>query len=96
MQHAIDVVVSLIAGLFGLIVAGIAAVEHVLREALIPTGIGRDGQNLVLLAVAVLLIIAAIRLFGGIFAVLISIVLVLLILHVLLPGLGVRGLGAHG
>ena len=91
MQHAIDDVVSLIVGLFGLIVAGIGAVEHILRDALIPMGIGREGQNLVLLLVAVALIIGAIRVFGGVFAVLISVVLILLILHIVLPGLGAHG-----
>ena len=91
MQHAIDLLLSLIAGLFGLIVAGIAAVEHGLREALAPMGIGAEGQNIILLAVAVLLIVGAIRLFGGIFAILITVVLVLLMLHILLPSLGAHG-----
>ena len=91
MQHAIDLVLSLIVGLFGLIVAGIAAIEHVLRDALIPMGIGREGQSIILLAVAVILIVGAIRLFGGVFALLISIVLALLILHILLPALGAHG-----
>ena len=91
MQHAIDLLLSLIAGLFGLVVAGIGAIEHVLREALVPLGIGTEGQNIILLLVAVALIIGAIRLFGGIFAILITIVLVLLMLHILLPALGAHG-----
>ena len=91
MQHAIDLLLSLITGLFGLIVAGIAAIEHVLRDALMPMGIGRDGQNVILLVVAVVLIVGAIRLFGGIFAILITVVLVLLMLHILLPALGAHG-----
>jgi len=88
MQHAINLVLSLIAGLLGLIIAGIGAIEHVLRDALIPMGIGREGQNAVMLVVAIALIVGAIRLFGGIFAILISVVLVLLVLHILLPHLG--------
>ena len=91
MQHAIDLLVSLIAGLFALIVAGIDAIEHVLRDALAPMGIGAQGQSAILLLVAVVLIVGAIRLFGGIFALLITIVLVLLMLHILLPGLGAHG-----
>lgn len=90
MQHAIDVVIALIAGLFGLIVAGIAAVERILRDALAPMGLGAEGQKIVLLVVAIAMIIGAVRLFGGIFAILISLVLILLILHILLPGLGVH------
>ncbi len=91
MQHAIDLVLSLILGLFHLIVLGIAAVEAVLRDLLAPMGIGAQGQTVVLVAAAVLLIVGAIRLFGGIFAILITIMLVLLMLHLLLPGLGGRG-----
>ena len=91
MQHAIDLLVSLITGLFALIVAGIAAIEHVLRAALAPIGIGTEGQNIILLVAAVALIIGAIRLFGGIFALLVTIVLLLLMLHILLPSLGAHG-----
>ena len=88
MQHATDVVTGLILTLFDLIVAGIAAIEGALRHVLIQMGIGHEAQTLVLLALAVVLIVAAIRVFGGIFAILISVVLVLLILDVLFPGLG--------
>ena len=91
MQHATDVVTGLILTLFDLIVAGIAAIEGALRHVLIQMGIGHEGQTLVLLALAVVLIVAAIRVFGGIFAILISVVLVLLILDVLFPGLGTHG-----
>jgi hypothetical protein len=88
MQHAIDLLLSLILGLFHVIVAGIAAIEGILRTALATMQIGTEGQNIVLLVVLVALIIGAIRFFGGIFAILITIVLVLMMLHVLLPGLG--------
>jgi hypothetical protein len=88
MQHAIDLLLALILGLFHVIIAGIAATEGVLRTALVTMRIGTEGQNIVLLVVLVALIIGAIRFFGGIFAILITIVLVLMILHVLLPGLG--------
>ena len=86
MQHAIDLVLSLILGLFHLIVLGIGAIETELRDALAPMGIGAQGQNVVLV-----LIVGAIRLFGGIFAILITIALVLLMLHILLPALGAGG-----
>ena len=91
MQHAIDLVLSLIFGLFHLIVAGIAAIEASLRSALIPMGISPAGQNILLLVVALLLIVAAIRFFGGIFAILITIVLVLMMVHILLPAVGMHG-----
>lgn len=91
MQHATDIVTGLILTLFDLIVAGIAAIEGALRHVLIQIGISHEGQTLVLLALALVLIVAAIRVFGGIFAVLICVVLVLLMLDVLFPGLGTHG-----
>ena len=91
MQHAIDLVLSLILGLFHLIVLGIGAIEAVLRDSLAPMGIGAQGQSVVLVVAALLLIVGAIRLFGGIFAILITIALVLLMLHILLPALGAHG-----
>ena len=90
MQQAIDLVTSLIFGLFHIIVVAIASVESVLRATLIPMGIGQTGQNIVLLAVALVMILGAIRFFGGIFAILIIVVLALLMMHVLLPGFGIR------
>ena len=90
MQQAIDLVTSLIFGLFHLIVFAIASVEGVLRATLIPMGIGTTAQNIVLLAVALVMILGAIRFFGGIFAILIIIVLALLMLHILLPDLGLH------
>jgi hypothetical protein len=39
----------------------------------------------------VLLILAALRLFGGIFGVLITIVLILVVVHILVPGMYVPG-----
>ncbi len=78
MQQAIDLVLSVIFGLFHLIVLGIASVERVLRDTLAPMGIGTDGQNIVLVLVALALIVGAIRLFGSVFAILITIVLALL------------------
>ncbi len=89
MQTAIDQVMALMLGLFRIIVAAIASIEGILRSALVPMGIGVEGQNIVLLVAALVLIIGAIRFFGRIFAILITIVLVLLVLHVLLPALGI-------
>ena len=90
MQQAIDFLTSLIFGLFHLIILGIASVEGVLRATLIPMGVGPIGQNVVLVAVALVLVLGAIRFFGGIFAILIIVVLALLMLHILLPDLGMR------
>ncbi len=90
MQHAIDLILGLVMTLFHLIIAAIAVIESVLREVLAPMGLGHGAENAILLVFAVLLIVAAIRLFGGLFALLLTIVLVLMVLHILLPGLGAR------
>ena len=90
MQNATGQVIALILGLFHIIVVGIASIEGILRATLVPMGIGVEGQNIVLLLAALMLIIGAIRFFGGIFAILITILLVLLALHVLMPAFGMR------
>jgi hypothetical protein len=88
MQTVIDQVVALILALFQIVVTVIASIEGILRSALVPMGIGVQGQDIVLLVAAVVLIIGAIRFLGGVFAILITILLVLLALNVVLPGLG--------
>ena len=91
MQHAIDLLLALILGLFHAIIVGIAALEGILRSALVSIGVGTEGQNIVLVIVLVALIIGAIRFFGGVFAILIAVLLALMVLHVLAPGLGAHG-----
>ena len=51
-------------------------------------------QSIVLIVTAVLLIVAALRLFGGIFGVLIALVLILLVVHILVPGMHLPSLTA--
>ena len=90
MQHAIDLILGLLSTLFHLIIAAIAIIEGVLRDVLAPMALGHGAENAILLVFAVLLIVAAIRIFGGLFALLLSVVLVLMVLHILLPGLDTR------
>ena len=89
MNEAISSLLTIILGLFGLIVTGIAAIEDFLRGLLTNAGISGQTQTIMLIATAVLLILAALRLFGSIFGVLITIVLILLIVHILVPGMHV-------
>jgi hypothetical protein len=54
-------------------------------------GIGGQVQSIVLVVTAILLMLAALRLFGGIFGLLITLVLILLVAHILAPGFRVPG-----
>jgi len=90
MQQAINAIITLIVGLFHIVIVAIAAAETVLRESLAPLGLDTASQNVVLIVTALFMIIAAIRFFGGIFAILCTAVLVLLMLHTLLPALGMH------
>jgi hypothetical protein len=92
LEQAINFLLGVILGLFGLIITVIATIEDFLRGLLTEAGISGQVQSIVLIVTAVLLILAALRLFGGIFGVLITIVLILLVVHILVPGMHVPGL----
>ena len=86
MQHAINVILSLVVGLFDVLMAAIAVIEHYARLALARIGITGPPQTVILVLLFIALIIAAFRLFGRVFAVLIALVLLLILLHALLGG----------
>ena len=89
MDGAIAVVTGLLVGLFGLILAAVAAIENLAREILASVGIRGELQTALLIILLVSLAIGAFRLFGGVFAVLIGVVLTLILLHALLVTAGV-------
>lgn len=74
-------ILAFFAGIFGVI-------EGALRQLLNQLGVGRDLQSIVILVVMVLFIVAVLRLFGGVFRILILVFLILLALHILVPNLG--------
>ena len=92
-EQAINFLLALVLGLFGLIVTAIATIENSLRGLLTEAGISGQVQGIVLVVTAVLIILAALRLFGGIFGVLITILLILLVVHIFVPGMHVPSLG---
>ena len=94
MEQAINFLLALVLGLFGLIVTAIATIENSLRGLLTEAGISGQVQGIVLVVTAVLIILAALRLFGGIFGVLITILLILLVVHIFVPGMHVPSLVA--
>ena len=87
MTQALNVVQSFILGLFSLIMAAVAAVQDFLRGLMTQLGIPGNLQKIVLIVVAVLLLVAAVRVFGRVFGVLIAIFLVLFLLQMLVPSL---------
>ena len=90
MTEALHVVLSLIVGLFGFLVSAVAAVEEGVRSLLARMGVTGELQSAVLAIVALLLVVAAFRLFGRVFALLILLFLLLLLLHVVAPDLAVQ------
>ena len=88
MQHAVTMVLALLVELVGLLVTAIAVIEHGARGALSRTGVTGPPQTVILILLAIALVIAAFRLFGRVFAMLIGLVLVLILLHALMVGQG--------
>ena len=86
MDHALNVVLGLIVRLFELVVAAIAFIENAARHLLAQLGITGPLQGALLVVLAVLLVVAALRVFGRVFAVLLLVVLALLLLHGLVAG----------
>ena len=78
-----------ISDLFNLIILAVAAVEDFLRGLLANAGVPGQLQAPVLIAWLLLLMLASLRLLGGILAGLIIAVLALLVAHVLAPGMHV-------
>ena len=71
---------------FGLAVAAILTrLELWLREELQHLGVPHTVQTPILLAVAVLLILGSLRLFGGLIRVAAVLILVLIAIHILMP-----------
>jgi hypothetical protein len=87
MNAAIDFVLTLILRLVAAVMAIITVIEVSLRRLLVDAGINGELQSAVLIVVAILLIIGALRLLGGVFGLLITILLLLLIVNLLMPGL---------
>ncbi len=90
MQSFSQFVTSLLHALVQLgnvIVAALVALELWLRGQLAQMGLPPLMQTVVMLALAALLIIGSLRLFGGLIRVIVVLVLILIALHILLPAL---------
>jgi hypothetical protein len=83
--RAVDALLQLLIQIGDLILAGIVAVELWLRGQFALLGLAPPIQTVLLIAIAVVLILAALRLFGGLIRVAVVLVLLLVVIHVLLP-----------
>jgi len=87
MDRAINLVETLLLRLIGAVMAVIGIVEHGLRRLLGQAGVHGELQSAVLVVAAILVIVAALRLLGGVFGFLITLLLILMIITLLMPGL---------
>jgi hypothetical protein len=83
--RVIDALLQLLIQMGNLILAAIVAVELWLRAQFTLLGLSPPIQTVLLLAIAVLLIVAALRLFGGLIRVAVVLLLLLIVIHVVLP-----------
>ncbi len=88
-DQALDTLVGWFRVLLGAFLAIFGVIEGFLRQLLLQLGIPGRLQGTIILLVAVLFIVGVVRLFGGLFRILLLVFLILLILHVLAPILGI-------
>lgn len=86
-RRAVDGLLNALVELGHLIVSGLVALELWLRSQLATAGLPPAIQTVLLVAFAVLLIVAALRLFGGLFRVAVILVLILIAIHIIMPAL---------
>ena len=83
--NVVNSLLQLLIRLGNLIVGGIIAIEVWLRDQLAQFGLSPAIQTVIMLALAALLIMTALRLFGGLIRVAVVLVLILIAVHILLP-----------
>ncbi len=84
-RTVINTLLQLLLQLSDLVVAGIIAIELWLRAQLTQFGVAQPVQTIILLALAAVLIVAALRLFGGMIRVIVVLVLILIGIHIVMP-----------
>jgi hypothetical protein len=84
-NRVLDSLLQLVVGLGDLIVNAIVAIELWLRVQLGTMGLSPQIQTVILIALAVLLILGALRLFGGLVRIAVVLILALIAVHILMP-----------
>jgi hypothetical protein len=85
LTQLLESILGLITLLGGLVLQALVAVETWLRSQLTMLGAPPPVQTAILVAVALILILAAFRLFGGLIRIAVIIVVVLIAIHALMP-----------
>ncbi len=88
MRWVFGLLLALIVGVVNLVLGMVALVEGSLRGLMTQAGMGAQMQRPVLIVAAILLIVGALRVFGRALGLLATVFLILLLLHLLQPGLG--------
>jgi hypothetical protein len=84
-RDAVDALLRLLLSLLNIIFAGVAQVELWLRAELTRLGVEQRLQSAILIATAVVLLVAVLRVFGGLLRVLVALFLVFLAIQLLRP-----------
>jgi len=87
--HAINFVLSIIFTLIDFVLGAIGIADAFLAGLMTSAGLPASLQTAVLIVVALLLFIFAVRVLGRVFGILLLVLLVMLILHRLYPGMQV-------
>jgi hypothetical protein len=84
-RRVLNSLLDLVFRLGDIIVTGIIAIEFWLRSQLGLLGVPAPFQTIILIALAVVLIVLALRLFGGLIRIAIILILALIAIHILMP-----------
>lgn len=83
--NVINRLLQILIELGNLIIGGIVTLEVWLRGQLGQFGMSAQVQTVIMLALAALLVVGALRIFGGLIRVAIVLVLILIAIHIVLP-----------
>ena len=84
-QHVITTLVQILIELGRLSLNALISTEEWVRDRLSVAGVSANVQTAIMAGVAVVLILVALRLFGGLIRVFVVLVLLLIAIHILLP-----------
>lgn len=84
-RQFVDGLLHLVIQIGRLLMTAIIAIELWVRRALSHAGLPASMQTVLMLAFAVLLIVGALRVFGGIIRIAVVLLLVLIAIHIILP-----------
>lgn len=82
-----DFLLGVIVTIIGTVMSVVVIAEDALRQAMTNLSIGATEQSIIITVTAVLMLLAAFRLVGGLLAVLIAAFLILMMLHIVAPDL---------